>query len=54
MEVKFEQKRKNGEWAGKAPIGYKNIGEIKGNKDIILDPDTAHLIKKMFELYEQN
>ena len=47
----FEQKRRNGEWAGRAPIGYKNIGEIKGNKDIILDPKRAHLIRKMFELY---
>jgi site-specific DNA recombinase len=51
VKRKFEQKRKNGEWMGKAPMGYKNIGEIKGDKDIVLDPDTAHLIRKMFELY---
>lgn len=51
VKRKFEQKRKNGEWTGKAPMGYRNIGEVKGNKDIIPDPDTAHLIRKMFELY---
>lgn len=51
VKRKFEAKRRNGEWTGKAPIGYKNIGEIKGNKDIVLDSKTAHLIRKMFELY---
>lgn len=51
VKRKFEQKRRNGEWTGKAPIGYKNIGEEKGNKDIIPDTKTAHLIQKMFELY---
>lgn len=50
VKRKFEQKRRNGEWTGKAPIGYKNIGE-KGNKDIIPDEETSHLIVKMFELY---
>lgn len=50
VKRKFEQKRRNGEWAGKAPMGYKNIGE-KGNKDIIPDEQTAHLVAKMFELY---
>ncbi len=50
VKRKFEQKRRNGEWTGKAPIGYKNIGE-KGNKDIVPDPQTSHLIVKMFELY---
>ena len=47
----FEQKRRNGEWTGRSPIGYQNIGEIKGNKDIIPDTKKAHLIRKMFELY---
>ena len=47
----FEQKRRSGTWTGKAPIGYKNIIDIKGVKDIIFDPDTAHLIRKIFELY---
>ena len=47
----FEQKRRNGEWTGRAPIGYKNIGGTKGERDIIPDTKKAHLIRKMFELY---
>lgn len=51
VKRKFEQKRRNGEWTGKAPIGYQNIVDEKGSKDIIPDPKTAHLIVRMFELY---
>jgi len=47
----FEQKRRNGEWTGKAPIGYINIIDDRGQKDIVPDPERAHLIRKMFELY---
>ncbi len=47
----FEQKRRNGEWTGKAPIGYKNIQDDKGNKDIVLDEERAHLVRRIFELY---
>jgi len=44
----LEKKRKNGEWAGTAPIGYLNISlnEAKRlRKDIILDFEKEHLIK---------
>ncbi len=54
VKRKFEQKRRNGEWTGKAPMGYQNIAldaEKRLRKDIIPDPNTAHLIRKMFELY---
>ncbi len=47
----FEQKRRSGEWIGKAPIGYINIKDEKGNKDIIPDPQNAHFIISIFELY---
>ena len=50
----FEHKRRNGEWTGKAPIGYQNIAldvEKRLRKDIVPDPNKAHLIRKMFELY---
>lgn len=50
----FEKKRKNGEWTGAVPIGYLNVSLDEGKrlrKDIILDPNKEHLIKKMFELY---
>ena len=47
----YEQKRRNGEWTGKAPIGYINIIDGKGNRDIVPNPDKAHLIQKLFEVY---
>ena len=50
----FEQKRRNGEWTGTAPIGYMSVALDAGKrlrKDIVLDPDRAHLIKALFELY---
>ncbi len=47
----FEQKIRKGEVIGKAPIGYLNITKIDNTKDVILDPDRAHLVRKIFELY---
>jgi len=50
----FEQKRRNGEWTGGVRIGYKNVpldAEKRLRKDIILDPDKAHLVQMIFELY---
>lgn len=35
-----------GKYQTKAPVGYLNF-----NKDIIVDPDRAPLVKKMFEMY---
>jgi len=49
----YEQKLRNGEWIGKAPIGYINITKENGKKDIIPDPERAHLIKQLFEVYAQ-
>ena len=46
-----EYKRKNGEWAGKAPIGYLNSVDDKNNKTVVADPMRGHLITRMFELY---
>lgn len=50
VKRKFEQMRKNGIWTGKAPLGYKNIGDER-NRDIILDPKSSHLVQRIFELY---
>ena len=50
VKRKFEQMRRNGVWIGKAPIGYKNIGDER-NRDIILDPEKSHFIQRLFELY---
>lgn len=41
----------NGEWPGHPPIGYIRTEDEDGIKNIVLDPRTAHLIKKVFELY---
>ncbi len=46
-----EQKLQNKEWIGKAPIGYINVGNEKGNKDMIPDPLRSHLVIKMFQMY---
>jgi DNA invertase Pin-like site-specific DNA recombinase len=51
VKRKFEQKRRSGEWTGKAPIGYRNTGTEKNNKNIEPDPDTSHFIVKIFEMY---
>ncbi|MBU0624920.1 recombinase family protein [Patescibacteria group bacterium] len=47
----FEEKRRNGEWTGKAPLGYMNIKTDDEKSDIIPDPQTSHIIVEMFELY---
>jgi hypothetical protein len=35
----------------KPPLGYIRITDINGKKNIISDPERAHIIIKMFELY---
>lgn len=52
VKRKQEQMRRNGEWPGKAPIGYKSLHDSDGNRiDVIFDPVNSHLVKKMFEMY---
>lgn len=50
----FEQKRRVGEWTGGVRLGYLNVSldaEKRLRKDIILDPERAHLIERLFLLY---
>jgi len=47
----FEYKIKNGEWIAKPPIGYVTVEDKNGTKQVILDPETAPIIKRLFELY---
>ncbi|MDO8739993.1 MAG: recombinase family protein [Candidatus Woesearchaeota archaeon] len=52
VKRKQEQMRKNGEWTGRPPIGYESVYDTTGKRiDIIPDPQKAHFIQKMFELY---
>lgn len=47
----YEKMRKEGVWTSKPPLGYVRVSDEKGNKDIIADPERAHLVIKIFELY---
>lgn len=53
VKRKIEQKLRDGEYPGKACIGYKNIQwevDKKVFKDIVPDPEREHYIVKAFEL----
>ena len=48
----MEYKWAHGEYQTKAPVGYLNIPKTKTTPaKIILDPERAPLVKKMFEMY---
>lgn len=47
----IEQKIRLGEWIGRAPIGYLNIKNERGRGDIIVDPERASLVVRLFEEY---
>ncbi len=47
----ISEKIQKGDWIGKAPIGYINIINEKGDKSIIPDPARSHLIIKIFQMY---
>ena len=53
VKRRIEQKLHDGEWPGKAPIGYINQDTIAGGrtiKDVVPDPIRADATRKMFEL----
>ena len=50
VKRKIDQKLYDGEWPGKAPIGYLNVTLPDGKKDIIPDPERKDYIKRIFEL----
>ena len=41
----------NGLWSWTAPVGYKNSRTVSGDRVMILDPEKAPLIKRIFEEY---
>ena len=47
----LEYKRRNGEWGGKAPLGYKNIRDAENKSVLIHDPERAYLVRLLFEEY---
>ena len=44
-------KRRNGEWGGKAPLGYLNARDAGNKATLIHDPERAFLIRMLFEDY---
>ena len=47
----LEFKRRNGEWGGKAPLGYLNIRDANNKSLLIPDPERAPLVRMLFEDY---
>ncbi len=50
VKRRFEQKLNDGEWPGKAPIGYINHRISDKETTVLLDTERAPYIKKAFEL----
>lgn len=46
-----EQSAKKGIWMGLAPTGYMHGTGENGEKTIVLDPDRAPFVRKLFEMY---
>ena len=42
---------RNGEWTSSAPLGYLNIRNSNGKANVILDPERAFLVRKLFMEY---
>src|SRR6516225_10644649 len=47
----LEYKRRNGEWGGKAPLGYLNQRDGNNKSTLIHDPERALLVRMLFEEY---
>ena len=47
----LEYKRRNGEWGGKAPLGYLNQRDASNKSVLIPDPERAFLVRMLFEEY---
>ncbi len=51
VKRRFEQKLRDGEWIGKAPIGYKNTIISGGKRWVEIDDYYAQAVRDAFELY---
>jgi DNA invertase Pin-like site-specific DNA recombinase len=47
----LNEKIARGEWPAWAPLGYRNVCDRKAPERIVLDPNTAPLVRKAFEYY---
>ena len=47
----LEYKRRNGEWGGKAPLGYLNERDANNKSALVHDPERAFLVRMLFEEY---
>ncbi|MVM32436.1 recombinase family protein [Spirosoma sp. HMF4905] len=47
----IDHKIRQGEWIALAPIGYLNVKDNRGRGDVVVDPDRALLIRRIFETY---
>ncbi len=47
----FERKIQSGEWLRESPIGYINQRDANDKSQIFPDPERAHLVARLFELY---
>jgi site-specific DNA recombinase len=47
----IDQKIRNGEYTGLAPLGYVNVRDEKGRANIIVDEARAALMRRLFEEY---
>ncbi len=43
---------KNGRWVWEAPVGYKNSRAGKGKSNLLIDPEKAPFIKRIFNLLD--
>ncbi|MFV0627379.1 MAG: recombinase family protein [Alphaproteobacteria bacterium] len=49
----INHKIRNGEWSGKAPIGYLNMRDEHNKSHIYLDPERAPIIQRLFQEYSK-
>lgn len=47
----IDQKIRNGEFTGMAPLGYVNVRDERGRANIIIDESRAVLVRRLFEDY---
>ena len=51
VKRKIEQKLRDGEWIGRAPIGYKNTLKADGKKWVEIDPYRAEMVRDTYKQY---